>query len=295
MGGKRIDFNAHHIKNVDKFLIYCGICNKIIKNMSKYLHFKSAKHCKKLNQIPPVIPPVPPVPPVIPPVPPVIPVIPQTSVVIPTNESFGMTVEYVLCKLNNIDASILQKRIISNECLKLTNVLQTINAELNIREWIGGKNTHIDFICMDNSTLSVKSNYTKNGKVCPQTIGQPTIKSFIKHMTFNGYNVDSNASKFQIKSFINDNLSSLIPLYYHHLFSCDKLLWIYKDKNDYQYNLFSKLQCPFNDKLVLSKSLDNWNESCTVLYNGFSIGEFQIHNNRNCIKFRFYMNKLIKL
>jgi hypothetical protein len=42
----------------------------------------------------------------------------------------------------------------------------------------------------------------------------------------------------------------------------------------------------------------NWVESSTlkVLINNkyLSIGEFQIHNNRDCIKFRFNMNNLLK-
>ncbi len=42
-----------------------------------------------------------------------------------------------------------------------------------------------------------------------------------------------------------------------------------------------------------TKTLDTWNESCTIKYNGISIAEFQIHNNRNVAKFRFKMKALL--
>ena len=41
--------------------------------------------------------------------------------------------------------------------------------------------------------------------------------------------------------------------------------------------------------------LEDWNESNTVKYNNISIGEFQVHNNRQCYKFRFNFKNLIKI
>ena len=32
------------------------------------------------------------------------------------------------------------------------------------------------------------------------------------------------------------------------------------------------------------QTIEKWNESNTVKYDGISIGEFQVHNNRNCFK-----------
>ena len=42
-------------------------------------------------------------------------------------------------------------------------------------------------------------------------------------------------------------------------------------------------------------TLEEWNESNTVKYDGLSIGEFQVHSNRNCYKFRFNLSNLLKL
>ena len=38
-----------------------------------------------------------------------------------------------------------------------------------------------------------------------------------------------------------------------------------------------------------------WNESTTVKYNSVTIGEFQIHNNRDCVKFRFHFKNLLHI
>ena len=50
------------------------------------------------------------------------------------------------------------------------------------------------------------------------------------------------------------------------------------------------------DKFTFTKqTVDEWNESNTVKYNGMSVGEFQVHKNRNCYKFRFNMPNLLRL
>ena len=42
-------------------------------------------------------------------------------------------------------------------------------------------------------------------------------------------------------------------------------------------------------------TIEKWNESSTIKYMKVSIGEFQIHNNRNIVKFRFNMPKLLEI
>ncbi len=37
-----------------------------------------------------------------------------------------------------------------------------------------------------------------------------------------------------------------------------------------------------------------WNESTSISINNNTIGEFQIHKNRDCIKFRWFFEKLLK-
>lgn len=49
------------------------------------------------------------------------------------------------------------------------------------------------------------------------------------------------------------------------------------------------------EKFEFTQTLTSWNESCTVKYCGISIGEFQVHNNRDFFKFRFNMKGILSL
>ena len=49
------------------------------------------------------------------------------------------------------------------------------------------------------------------------------------------------------------------------------------------------------EKFSFSKTETNWNESCTVKYNGISLGEYQVHNHRNNYKFRFNFENLCSI
>lgn len=104
-----------------------------------------------------------------------------------------------------------------------------------------------------------------------------------------------------------ENVEKMIPRYLQHLFDSDYLLRIYEDKDallkglsPFQFEIFEKnLGKDFNwikSKFSFSKiNIEEWNESNTVYYDGISLGEFQVHNNRNCFKFRFNFRNLIKI
>lgn len=225
---------------------------------------------------------------------------PEIDYKLGNNETLGITCEYLLCKMNNIDASILEPRVRNTRQIEsLEKALFQINDRLNITEWVGAKNTSIDFICND-KTLSVKTNYSKNGKVCPQTIGQPTPKSFVNHMNGYGYNIIS-TNFTDLKKFIVDNISTLPKLYYQNLFSCDYTVWAYQTGDKFETKILDKnIRYPFEDisKLKLLHHNESWNgrNSNQLYYGNIKIGEFQIHTkSRQNIKFRFYLNNLLSI
>ena len=82
-----------------------------------------------------------------------------------------------------------------------------------------------------------------------------------------------------------------------YLFDCDYLLWIYQNRAEYKYKILSnEITFKFDkSKFTFTRNIDNWNESNTVKYCGIPIGEFQVHKNRNCLKFRFIMKNLIEI
>ena len=65
------------------------------------------------------------------------------------------------------------------------------------------------------------------------------------------------------------------------------------------FNIFIKLKENINWSnytISFSHILKNkeWNESTCISINGFTIGEFQVHNHRDCIKFRWAFEKLLQ-
>ena len=97
-----------------------------------------------------------------------------------------------------------------------------------------------------------------------------------------------------------NSIAEIMPIYVEHLFDSDWLLWIYETKNGYEYKAISQADIrAFNwekERFSFTKAtLEEWNESNTVKYDGLTIGEFQVHQNRNCFKFRFNMQNLLNI
>jgi len=216
------------------------------------------------------------------------------------NEQFGITMEYLLCEESLLDNN-LESRIYEGDLDIFKNIIKNINHRLNeigipLTQFNGYRNNNVDFYS-NKTSISVKTNYKKSGKVCPQKIGQAT-KNKYKEIMKEKFNVvlDTN---YDIKKFIMENTLELLEQYFLYTFCCDYTIWIYGDKNIFDFKIIDKKETAFplskEGKITFSNTLEKWNEGITVKYNGKSIGEFQIHNNRNCIKFRFYMNNLLNM
>jgi hypothetical protein len=167
----------------------------------------------------------------------------------------------------------------------------------------------IDFLLEGEKTLSVKSNMRKAGKVPPQKIGQPTANTFwelLPQLVPEGSDpkkLSYTQSAKLFKQVALTNTVTLLTEYWKNLFDCDYLIYICEvlgegtslsDKPIVRLYVKSKSPVWEISKLTFTQNLATWNESCTVKYNGISIGEFQVHNNRNCFKFRFNFSGLIQ-
>lgn len=211
-------------------------------------------------------------------------------------ESFGITCEYIFCKIYNLKNN-LESRIHTRSCSSLEQVLTEVKTKhnLNFIKYIGAQNKASDFIgAYDNDpneySISIKSTYSSN-KICPANIGQCTKNKFIQNI-YNQILSDNSTdtlSNDEIKSFIIKYIDKLINLYYENLFSSDILIYIKNIKQNISYQFITKKNKYKFDitQFTFTRTIDNWNESNTVKYMNKSIGEFQIHSNRNCIKFRF--------
>ena len=215
-----------------------------------------------------------------------------------TNEKFGMTCEKAICIVNNDPNGnkINDERVDVNKVNKLLEPIKLFFKSNKIPPltYTGHDDDVVDFVDSNKNTYSVKSNIKKNDKVCPQVIGQPTKKSFIKKV----YNIINNTellalSDTEIKKNIFEKTNEYLNLYLGKLFCCDYMIYI---NDSYDIKMIDKKKFIFEkEKITFKKTLENWNESITVRYNDIDVGEFQVHNNRSGIKFRFRLNNLLSI
>ena len=156
-----------------------------------------------------------------------------------------------------------------------------------------------DFTGEEDETIKLSAKTTKkDGKVCPQVIGQPSKKKFCEF-----FNVDSNFTLEQIKEYIEVNVDKMLNIYFDLTFDCPILYYNQKrdvlqlvkltthQNGDHQKINWSELIIEFSHK----KKNKAWAESSTISINNVTIGEFQVHNNRDCIKFRWAFENLLKI
>lgn len=142
----------------------------------------------------------------------------------------------------------------------------------------------------DSNEIKLSAKTTKKDyKVCPQVIGQPSKKKFCEH-----FGVDTLSSNDQIKEYIVANIEKLLKSYFEYTFDSPILyynegknvLWFIKKIKDIDWN-----NCIIEFSHIKKNKL--WNESSSITINGYSMGEFQVHNHRDNIKFRWNLGNLL--
>lgn len=207
-------------------------------------------------------------------------------------EDLGKIFEMAICLLygatyvGNFKYSLKKAYDIKDRLIGLLKVFPYI------LKHIARNQNRYDFECVGYEHIKLSAKTTKkNGKICPQVIGQPTKKTFCEF-----FNVDKSYDLNQIKIYIENNVSYMLEKYISTTFDCPILYY-----NEYKnLVLLIKLKENINWEkcnINFSHKIKNkvWNESSSIIVNGISIGEFQVHNHRNCIKFRWILEKLLDL
>lgn len=220
-------------------------------------------------------------------------------------EQLGIMVEKEICNISRTKFNTKRKYIdIPGEISEDIN--NTIGNELKRMKikHVGHLNKEYDFINNKSETLSIKTIMSGN-KICPQTIGQCSLRSLDNKLVLNI------KDKHSFKNFFLENKWMMIEEYLKALFCCDTMvifkfqmgiIYIIEKTDDIiEFNNKEKL----NEIFDTSKDINSWKESNTVYYvsknknkkenKKESLGEIQIHNNRDCIKFRFNVDVLVDM
>lgn len=226
-------------------------------------------------------------------------------------EQVGISAEVAIADLSNVTINPAYRNrsrpeLINHIRPQLSQILGSIpTPETHIAE----DQNPIDFLLLGGGTLSVKSNMRDAGKAAPQNIGQPTASTFwsrLPHFVPSGIDVRTLSYADSAKLFKQVAQSKIVELlgeYWENLFDCDYTIHIFEvlDRDDNlsaapKVKLYSKTASPNwqVSRITFTRNVADWNESCTVKYDGVSIGEFQVHNNRNCFKFRFNLSGLVQ-
>lgn len=148
-----------------------------------------------------------------------------------------------------------------------------------------------DFTGLNDESIKLSAKTTKkDGKVAPQVIGQPSRKKFCDVFGM----VADTSSLEEIKSYIEGNVSSMLEKYFNTTFDCPIVYYNQKKDILQLIRLINKVDWS-SQSINFTKTGVAWNESSSIKIEKVSIGEFQLHNHRDCIKFRWCFEKLIKL
>lgn len=223
------------------------------------------------------------------------------------NEEIGISAEVAIANVYAVPISDSYRRrsnilIVANIQAIVRSALQSAAVPTPIHHIAEGQNP-IDFIVMGGKSLSVKTNQKLLGKVAPQRVGQASSKTFFLFFTdlVDPALVPVLYSERVVlfKTLVFARIDHMLKVYWDNLFDCDYLVYFYNILQadgslspTPQSVMFSKKDSPVWDKQHITytkPSLATWNESNTVKYYGITIGEFQVHNNRDNFKFRFNM------
>ena len=228
-----------------------------------------------------------------------------------TNETWGISVEVALCRINGIKMPIEYKgrfdeKMVSEVSIALNEamvkkIIPTMT-ECLATKTIGAKKSPTDF--MNNSeTISVKTNFNGGNKVCPPEFGQPGIDEGVRQYNNHFKNnvtreeiINLNFKNF--KKQFQENIASIANEQLKQLFSEDSILYLRKTKGgkiSIEYIDSSDKDFEFKDEFTFTRTYVEWNDSVSIKYKGASLAEMQMHKGRSPFKFRFNLPNLMKI
>jgi adenine-specific DNA-methyltransferase len=215
------------------------------------------------------------------------------------SEEVGITTEKIICNVLGIKCCTNRQIEIdeSNYIDLQRDISESIGDALRqVGTWkhVGGDNKECDYYLENGKTVSIKTN-SQGDKVCPQNIGQPSLATFNKYFKCELKSTD------EFKTYFLRNTFDLLKDYLNNVFVCDETFCFrYMDGMIYRIKREVNMELNLQDwKITTTRTKETWNESNTVKISkedeSISLAEIQVHNNRNCIKFRFHLNAILRL
>jgi hypothetical protein len=148
--------------------------------------------------------------------------------------------------------------------------------------------------------LSVKTTKKKTDwKICPQLIGQPTRFTFCQKFGLDSGKKDT-LSDTKLKDYIIENIIEMMKEYTKTTFHCP--MFFYNEQSDVAMIIkkISNLNWDLMEyRFSHIENNKSWNESTTLYIRkddkNITIGEFQFHQHRDCIKFRFNLKNILTI
>ena len=152
-----------------------------------------------------------------------------------------------------------------------------------------------NFVLENGKTLSIRTTKTSN-KIAPRVVGQAgyeVLNSFFEDII--GFRLENQE---QIRFAVYNHISEMLPIFIDYLFNSDYTVWIFPKDDKFDYVIFdnnSSVNIEYDPtNFTFTRALNEWRESITLKYKGFSIAEIQTHQNRT-FKFRFILPKFFAL
>ena len=237
------------------------------------------------------------------------------------NETVGISAELAIADTFNVEVSPLYRvrgdeDIADSISVIIEDVFEQLNSPLPVKHIAENQNP-VDFVLENDQTLSVKSNQRCLGLVAPQVIGQPTSETYFAFLQDEfGFDINRELRRLRLpdtyesrayvfKCFSMDNICMMLDVYWQYMFHCDYYLHFYNVFDRFG-GLTNNPQCialknlpkhvHWDPNLIsFTQTVNTWSECNTFRYNRISIGQFQVHRNRNRLKFRFNIAGILKL
>ena len=213
-----------------------------------------------------------------------------TTVTKVQTEDLGKIFEMAICLLYNIPYDGAYKYSMEEAHKIKDRISKLLEVYPHLLTHTAKNGARYDFTGLEDQAIRLSAKTTKkDGKIAPQVVGQPSKKKFCEH-----FGVEETSTLDEIKSHIVENVNNMLGTYEECTFDCPT---VYYNKNSDKL-VFIKRVAPIQwSSLVVEFSHNKknkvWGESSCISVDDVTIGEFQIHNHRNCIKFRWAFEKLL--